>query len=73
MISAKLREALRAEGWLTITEAAHTYNVSHAKIYRLVRANKLTHKKVSDRSSPGAIRGLLVVAAEAVKQLKEDP
>lgn len=72
MISARLRDTLRKEGWITITEAAHTYQISHATLYRLLRSNRLPHKKVSDHKISGAIRGTLVLLAEAVARLKED-
>lgn len=41
MISKALVDQMRASGWLTITEAAHTFGLSHSTLYRWVAEGTL--------------------------------
>lgn len=64
MVSAKTRDALRRDGWVTVTEAVHAFHVPHSKIYRLVRDGLLPVRRVGGLSARGAKRvsGVLFVA-----------
>ncbi len=67
-----LRDKLRKEGWLTVTEAVHTYNLSHSTIYRLVKTEVLPSRRVGGRRTPsstGRGGGTVFVSKAALEQL----
>lgn len=75
MLSRGLVEMLRGEGWLTVTEAAHLFGVSHNTIYRRVEAGLLPSKRVGafGEPKPGSRKGLgtLFVSRAAMEQTRE--
>ena len=72
MISQGLKEKMKAEGWLTITEAVHTYSLSHSTLYRLIQANQLPSKRVGGvrtNTQTGRGNGTLFVEQAALVRI----
>jgi len=63
---------MRGGGWLTITEAAHTFAVSHSTLYRLIAQGELPSKRVGGQRKEGSGHrggGTLFVETASLKKL----
>ncbi len=58
MLGKRRKADLEYDGWLTVTEAAHRYNIRQGTLYRWVRQQKIQYQRYTE---PGRTRSVLLI------------